>query len=110
VLGAGLFDRLGRCSVTQPLHCLRCRLAAPVAQLVGDLLPCRAGLRQAFGLFRAVPGVESGGHVNILSTHCAEVAHRVVAVAAIIVGMFVLMGIINDIEDGLHDLNETSQK
>jgi len=24
--------------------------------------------------------------------------------------MLVLMGIVNDIEDGLHDLNETSQK
>ena len=33
-----------------------------------------------------------------------------VVVAAIIAGMLVLMGIINDIEDGLHDLNETSQK
>jgi hypothetical protein len=32
-----------------------------------------------------------------------------VLVAAIIAGMLVLMGIINDIEDGLHDLNETSQ-
>jgi hypothetical protein len=31
-------------------------------------------------------------------------------VAAIIAGMLVLMGIINDIEDGPHDLNETSQK
>jgi hypothetical protein len=33
-----------------------------------------------------------------------------VLVAAIIAGMLVLMGIINDIEDGPHDLNETSQK
>jgi hypothetical protein len=33
-----------------------------------------------------------------------------VVVAAIIAGMLVLMGIINDIEDGLHDLNETIQK
>ena len=32
-----------------------------------------------------------------------------VVVAAIIAGMLVLMGIINDIEDGLHDLNEASQ-
>jgi hypothetical protein len=31
-------------------------------------------------------------------------------VAAIIAGMFVLMGIINVIEDGLHDFNEASQK
>jgi hypothetical protein len=30
--------------------------------------------------------------------------------AAIIAGMLVLMGIINDIEDGLHNLNETSQQ
>ena len=30
--------------------------------------------------------------------------------AAIIAGMLVLMGIINDIEDCLHDLNETSQQ
>jgi hypothetical protein len=35
---------------------------------------------------------------------------RRVVLAAIIAGMLVLMGIINDIEDGLHDLNETSQK
>jgi hypothetical protein len=33
-----------------------------------------------------------------------------VLVAAIIAGMLVLMGIINYIEDGPHDLNETSQK
>jgi len=33
-----------------------------------------------------------------------------VVVAAIIAGMLVLMGIINDIETGLHDLNQTSQK
>jgi hypothetical protein len=33
-----------------------------------------------------------------------------VVVAAIIAGMLVLMGIINDIENRLHDLNETSQK
>jgi hypothetical protein len=33
-----------------------------------------------------------------------------VVVAAIIAGMLVLMGVINDIEDGLHDLDETSQK
>jgi hypothetical protein len=33
-----------------------------------------------------------------------------VVVAAIIAGMFVLMGIINDVENGLHDLNESSQK
>jgi hypothetical protein len=33
-----------------------------------------------------------------------------VVVAAIIAGMLVLMGIIDDIEDGPHDLNETSQK
>lgn len=33
-----------------------------------------------------------------------------VLVAAIIAGMLVLMGIVNDIEDGPHDLNETSQK
>jgi hypothetical protein len=33
-----------------------------------------------------------------------------VVVAAIIAGMLVLMGIINDIEDGLHDLDETSQQ
>jgi hypothetical protein len=33
-----------------------------------------------------------------------------VVVAAIIAGMFVLMEIMNDIEDGLHDLNGTSQK
>jgi hypothetical protein len=31
-------------------------------------------------------------------------------VAAIIAGMLVLMGIINDIESSLHDLDETSQK
>jgi hypothetical protein len=31
-------------------------------------------------------------------------------VAAIMAGMLVLMGIINDIEDGVHDSNETSQK
>jgi hypothetical protein len=31
-------------------------------------------------------------------------------VAAIIAGMFVSMGIINAIEDGLHDFNEASQK
>jgi hypothetical protein len=30
--------------------------------------------------------------------------------SAIIAGMLVLMGVINAIEDGLHDLNETSQK
>jgi hypothetical protein len=30
--------------------------------------------------------------------------------AAIIAGMLVLMGIINDIEDGLHNLEETSQQ
>jgi hypothetical protein len=36
--------------------------------------------------------------------------HVGVVVAAIIAGMLVLMGIINDIEDGLHDLNETSTK
>jgi hypothetical protein len=35
---------------------------------------------------------------------------RRVLVAAIIAGMLVLMGIINDIEDGPYDLNETSQK
>jgi hypothetical protein len=33
-----------------------------------------------------------------------------VAVAAIIAGVLVLMEMINDIEDGLHDLNESSQK
>jgi hypothetical protein len=33
-----------------------------------------------------------------------------VVVAAIIAGMLVLMGIIHDIEDGVHDLNETSQQ
>ena len=33
-----------------------------------------------------------------------------VEVAAIIAGMLVLMGIIDDIGTGLHDLNETSQK
>jgi hypothetical protein len=33
-----------------------------------------------------------------------------VLIAAIIAGMLVLMGIINDIEDGLHDLDETSQQ
>jgi hypothetical protein len=33
-----------------------------------------------------------------------------VLVAAIIAGVLVLMGIINDIEDGLHDLDETSQQ
>jgi len=33
-----------------------------------------------------------------------------VVVAAIIASMLVLVGTINDIEDGLHDLNETSQK
>jgi hypothetical protein len=33
-----------------------------------------------------------------------------VVVAAIIAGMLVLMGIIFDIEDGLHDLDETSQQ
>jgi hypothetical protein len=33
-----------------------------------------------------------------------------VLVAAIIAGMLVLMGIINDIDDGVHDLNETSQQ
>ena len=57
VLGAGLLHRLGW---------------GPVTQLVGDLLPSRAGRGHAFGLFRAMPGVESGGHVNILSTHRAE--------------------------------------
>jgi hypothetical protein len=31
-------------------------------------------------------------------------------VAAIIAGMLVLLGIINDIEDGVHDLDETGQK
>jgi hypothetical protein len=30
--------------------------------------------------------------------------------AAIIAGMLVLMGIFNDIEAGLHDLDETSQQ
>jgi hypothetical protein len=35
---------------------------------------------------------------------------RRAVVAAIIAGMLVLMGIINDIEDGLHDLDETSQQ
>lgn len=33
-----------------------------------------------------------------------------VLVAATIAGMLVLMGIVNDTEDGVHDLNETSQK
>jgi hypothetical protein len=33
-----------------------------------------------------------------------------VVVAVIIAGMLVLMGIIHDIEDGVHDLNETSQQ
>jgi hypothetical protein len=33
-----------------------------------------------------------------------------VVVAAIIAGMLVLMGIVNDIEDGVHGLNETSQQ
>ena len=35
---------------------------------------------------------------------------RRAVLAAIIAGMLVLMGIINDIEDGPHDLNETSQQ
>jgi hypothetical protein len=35
---------------------------------------------------------------------------RRAVLAAIIAGMLVLMGIIHDIEDGLHDLDETSQQ
>jgi hypothetical protein len=31
-------------------------------------------------------------------------------VAAIIAGMLVLMGIVHDIEDGVHDVDEASQK
>jgi hypothetical protein len=33
-----------------------------------------------------------------------------VVVAAIIAGVLVLTEMINDVEDGLHDLNESSQK
>jgi hypothetical protein len=35
---------------------------------------------------------------------------RRVVLAANIAGMLVLMGTVNDIEDGLHDLNETSRQ
>jgi hypothetical protein len=40
----------------------------------------------------------------------AQTIRRHALVAAIIAGMLVLMGIINDIKDGLHDLDETSQQ
>ena len=39
-----------------------------------DTVEDDASRHHAFGLFRAMPGVKSGGHVNILSTHRAPVA------------------------------------
>lgn len=71
MLGTGLLGGLGRGAVPQPRHRLLCRLTAPVAQGAGYLLPRRAGGGQARSLVRPVSGVESVGHVNILSTHGA---------------------------------------
>ena len=103
-------------------HCrLRCRIRGTAGRATtiwsADLRPRQAWKGQPEGTRgpsrRHHRSYLAGDSAGLAAPPGLPITRKVgvgVVVAAIIAGMLVLMGIINDIEDGLHDLNETSQK